>query len=1435
MRKQTLIWTAIPNGRYNSDFMQVSVFLSPRLETDLDGSEPPLSYFPDFVNWPQTIGPAPAGTPISFEVKIGTHSPVPARIVNTYLGQPTPLDPVRWPLVFNEAQTGVKQYDFTDYSSYTTHTFNHAATRTYIEEIYQSFGLNNPTAPPVMTGGPSGGLNLPPGSPVASAVAKIKGVSYGNVRVPTAINNAVAYYNRPAPAQPDTTPWVSSLPTLDFHAAISALASYPALLRMFGLVFDLLVPTVPANGLLYSTVSVIPKFTSAFPFATTRPTSLVDSTINVTPNTAVSFVGGGFRPRPLGTEDYLNGMLDLADTARFSVTELDVDGGAQNVNTLAGVLASVNTFLAGLGGQGSGQTMALSLPSLRSTGPAVVRTGWAKSLQALTARQTASQNRLENYLNGTTNALPLFAAEDVIRGHRFDVLTASEATPAWRSLHQRAGQFSFGEGAGPDADPVANAPLTFTDEGAVVPGASQAAGVPNPPTDLYIHEEIARWAGWSLSAPRVGRRIDTDDSPQDANRNPAAPTDIAGQAPDAADMVTPQISATFTVPPGTLPKLRYGNAYQVRARGVDLAGNGPAVTSTDVSTATPPFIHLRYDPVVAPVVTPTSPLTPGQGALVVALLNDGVNPIVPVGRWLFPPKVAELLVEEHGMLDGFMLGQPPNPNAAPDGTDATYKLIVGDPANNIVGLDQGTLETITGIEADPVTGTPFLPTPSGGSTPAPTTPWFPDPLAAGAAMVGLPTDPVGAATVRPWAPGPWPALNPLLLELQPGASSSHSFAPATGGQPATETVVLSPADVHDVQVSSSITNYSLMGVWQWILGGLPSYKVAQFQQLAANGQIWLLSPYTTVRIAHAVRQPLSAPVFSAPTYMLRSYGSTKANLYDIKFMVDGASTATVSVEASWADPLDDPTDDRNDPTTATTPFTQPAFKLNVPDPKPELAVSAPGNVVAAPTTFALTSQPGVTHDIGDTKHHYMNYVATGTSRFAEFFRSEPAPFVASTSAIALSDKKLGLDPGSVRVLDPQGNDVPDTEFTVDPIGGTLTFNAGSAYLGDTVEISFIPTVTLPGPADSPAGSSLHVLSSARPKPPKIKRVAPAWITAGPLGKPKSGIFYGREGGFIRVYLDRPWFSSGANEMLGVVTLPRELVSAQPPPDQYGRLVTLMGLDPISLADPTLHFPTTPQYIQGTATLPKPIVGRPAYTSPPRLPLAEDASNTLYNIYPFEVQFDPNSNLWWADIQLKFFTPDIPPPGYFVRLALVRFQPYSISGAEVSPVSLATFTQPVSDRSVVVLEATPNSVYVEVQGPAYKGFRPVTPGSDEAAPGNLAYDYLNDFAPTPYSSGIADSPFVTSAMVAEIQLQNLDSGLGGDLAWQAYDSIPPVQLLPSFNNGIVTWSGELPLAYTIGTTTQQRIRISEIDYYTGSSAPTTVDTTYRRPFITHIPI
>ena len=203
-------------------------------------------------------------------------------------------------------------------------------------------------------------------------------------------------------------------------------------------------------------------------------------------------------------------MLGLNNHARFAVVELDTDGAADRVNALATEMAQTNP---------AASSTAHATPALRSAGLSVIWNGWAeqpskgsgRDLTDLVTSQKANNAVISSYIAAHgIGPLPTFHAEDLIRGHRFDVLTTSEPSPAWRSLCFRAGTYRLGK-----PEHV----IEIEDEGSVSAALSQPTGlvkynhhtgafgasVPTPP-DLYAHERIARWKGWSLVAERPGNR-----------------------------------------------------------------------------------------------------------------------------------------------------------------------------------------------------------------------------------------------------------------------------------------------------------------------------------------------------------------------------------------------------------------------------------------------------------------------------------------------------------------------------------------------------------------------------------------------------------------------------------------------------------------------------------------------------------------------------------------------------------------------------------------------------------------------------------------------------------------------------------------------------------------------------------------------------------------
>ena len=100
MRRQTVTWTALPNGVRGSGSearLRLTALLTPRLWTDEGLPAPTLSQFPDFLDWPTTA--------LQFEVQFGTLPPVPATRVSD------PPDSTLWRALFGPA-TFVRPYLF---------------------------------------------------------------------------------------------------------------------------------------------------------------------------------------------------------------------------------------------------------------------------------------------------------------------------------------------------------------------------------------------------------------------------------------------------------------------------------------------------------------------------------------------------------------------------------------------------------------------------------------------------------------------------------------------------------------------------------------------------------------------------------------------------------------------------------------------------------------------------------------------------------------------------------------------------------------------------------------------------------------------------------------------------------------------------------------------------------------------------------------------------------------------------------------------------------------------------------------------------------------------------------------------------------------------------------------------------------------------------
>src|SRR5258708_15165489 len=136
-----------------------------------------------------------------------------------------------------------------------------------------------------------------------------------------------------------------------------------------------------------------------------------------------------------------------------------------------------------------------------------------------------------------------------------------------------------------------------------------------------------------------------------------------------------------TVVSASLPSLRFGRTYRLRARAVDLSGNSLALTDPVADTlavafATPRepegFPYLRFEPVVAPVIVlrdKEGVSSPGSAIdrLVLRTFNDSeakdgdAAHLTRSARHILPPRTSLELAERPGMFRHPPRKRPPDP------------------------------------------------------------------------------------------------------------------------------------------------------------------------------------------------------------------------------------------------------------------------------------------------------------------------------------------------------------------------------------------------------------------------------------------------------------------------------------------------------------------------------------------------------------------------------------------------------------------------------------------------------------------------------------------------------------------------------------------------------------------------------------------------------
>lgn len=683
----------------------------------------------------------------------------------------------------------------------------------------------------------------------------------------------------PLRAQSESPAIAPSAP--DFHGTISLLREHPSVLRALGLILVLRVPEadLPSRrGFMRVRWPAAPEGLPPIVSPWTR-------------------YGSQFLPSD--TENISAGMVTLTDDrpdrgeTQWQVETVDVDLAVGRLRDAARALVGPPSAVASPASGQPPPARPATLPAFRSAGPQLVRRD----------READFAARLRTWADNARRGIGdvVLTADDLLLGYRIDIKPGGGE---WFSLQLRRATYRLHDitAAGMPGEEfvVIGAPEALEE------GHTKAyAGTKGSDDKLSADEIVVRWSGWSLAVPRPNL------APQDA---------VVPQGP---------FQWTFEVREGSLPRLRFGRRYAMRARVADMAGGGLNLGDPAAERcATDEALYARFEPVASPDVTLDdgvlgASLGPAEAVDHVVLRSDpsvglGVvdfaeqHPRYPVhaGRRIHPPRTTLAVVEQHGMFD--LEGDDQDAIA-----ERTWEWVKRTFASNTA-----------------------------------TSPRLPDPATSGVAMFPRPEP--GSPNAVPMFPtwrASWPDLQPLRVEL----------TTAAGGPPVMEwegdqvVVRLAPAEQLTLDVSALLRK-DILAHFAVAGAGMPAPSV----EAANEGRHPMVTPSRGLTLVHAVRRPLRPP--EPALDVTREAGQTFATLQPraALFGVDPKSTGQVEVTATWTDHVDDGV---------------------------SVVTDAPVRIVTVDRSQTEFSEP-LRHEFGDTRHRKVSYSVKAVSRFRPYFHED---------------------------------------------------------------------------------------------------------------------------------------------------------------------------------------------------------------------------------------------------------------------------------------------------------------------------------------------------------------------------------------------------------------------------------------------------------------
>lgn len=1352
MAQQSFIWTALPNG-YTPDgkSLRVSILLSPRLDPikpdPLHPSLPQLSsFFPDWEDWPRTLKKA------TFEITYGdTTVAIPATrttgktCVDTSQGD---SDSLVWKAVF-KPDLFVRGFQYKDLSDNVVLSYDTMAVISLVENLYTKLAKSANGEMPLVS-------EIVDNPAWAHVVSTVNEIDQEFMDQKTGLRNPTKHFNEffdrrlshanplaemlarfqlfhTPPAQPAVdkntrkdgieAQWLGYTQTkmpekndlgkqLDFHQIIAAMNPYPSMLRRLGIVVDLILDVTSFKKAPDERLSVKINFPPGV-LAVPRTADASPTTHTLLSDTKFQAVSSP----TLKQNDIhvIDGLLDI-NPSQYAIVQLDVDSTALKLMNFARTLARlvpdnarvdpVTRFEKDLG-----------VPSLRNVGLMLVhRNRWSmleNKFEANTSLNAATE-AVFNHPTATSPDDPTATppakppdlwAEDLVRGYRIDIWDST--TVVWRSLCLRDATY--------DLDGSILKP-NKVEEGTLRLGATKSSDPTSNEKLVYLHEAIMSWTGWSLAAPPPGRAIQRDGTVD--NTEATLPPGL-------------KFKTKFKALPGSLPRLRLGHKYWIRARVVDLAANSLSPQENDFGPESPQRnsrAYLRYEPVAAPIIALVRPNgedteIPAEGEsmerIAIRSFNDIPTDNTPTKqfarRFALPPQSSVRDAEVHGMLDvGGKLDK------------TKFTMLADQKDDPKMTLKEEKIKTQGPLSETPVDETPVETTFTVYEEGTELT-YLPDPIAENVAVrifdhPYLSNDQV--LTIPLYPIGSWPDAKPFKINVFEHPTDK-SAGPTYDEGTRTLLVPLSKGLRAKVRLSMQLSKEWLdrMGVWRW----LTKADKRKLTKIALTGQLWMLTPWRTIEVVHAVQRPLVVPEISK-LIIWRSYASTSAKP-EFVAKCSLKSTDRLDLCAEWHEPKDDPADTESEKFQADIKRVDVAFMVKITDPKSYATRNLGHKLGGIPEHIIIEEDLiGVNiikqdmidknHEFHDTRYRRVEYWLEGTTKFREFLSSD-----------ILTETKIIDDKPELR----------QTDKNIKATGPHA--------------IAWIP-------------------SSAPPPTPNVLYVVPTfgWVRAVDYKGDESRW---RRGGGLRVYLNRSWNVSGYGEMLAVV-LPTSSFEGnseiEPKERPYKNYVTQWGNDPIwhspfvtGIAPKRGNFPLArTARDEGGSWLPKNATDDEKYQPPgpfkvTQLHLPDDPSGTTnveVEVAPHDVFYDKDRRLWYCDIEIDNFSAYYP----FIRLALARYQPVSVNGAHLSNIVLTDFMPLTANRWLNVTHTDDAKIrHVAIYGNHYSDSSGHVEAKDAPS--------MSLINPVTHETRTLVPADVSPMSIFEVWVESFNEQIGEDFGWE----------------------------------------------------------------------